>query len=317
VDNKAFIREFYEVCKRVCPSYGLKAIPAIVSQACLESNYGASKLSSKYHNYWGMKCGSSYKGKSVNMTTQEEYEAGTKTTIKSNFRSYNSIEDGVKGYCEFITGMKRYKNLIGVTDDNKYIELIKADGWATDSKYVTTIKNILPTVYETINAETPAPAPAPAPAPTPAPTPAPSAEPTPAKEDIKKAQDGLNKMVDAKLAVDGVIGALTRKATAKALQYALNRDYSAKLIVDGAIGDLTRGAYDNKFIKKGSKSYLVSWAEIALMLLGYYNSTIELAGSFGAGMDSATIAFQEDNGLKVDGAIGKNTINTIIIKLGL
>jgi peptidoglycan hydrolase-like protein with peptidoglycan-binding domain len=249
------------------------------------------------------------------MTTQEEYEAGTKTTIKSNFRAYNSIEDGVKGYCEVITGMKRYKNLIGVTDDNKYIESIKADGWATDSKYVTTITNILPTVYETINAETPAPAPAPAPAPTPAPTP--SAEPTPAKEDIKKAQDGLNKMVDANLAVDGVIGALTRKATAKALQYALNRDYSDKLIVDGAIGDLTRGAYYNKFIKKGSKSYLVSWAEIALMLLGYYNSTIELAGSFGAGMDSATRAFQEDNGLKVDGAIGKNTINTIIIKLGL
>jgi peptidoglycan hydrolase-like protein with peptidoglycan-binding domain len=313
VDKKAFIREFYEVCKRVCPSYGLKAIPAIVAQACNESRYGDSKLASKYHNYWGMKCGSSYKGKSVNMTTQEEYKAGTKTTIKDNFRAYDSIEDGVKGYCEFITRMKRYKNLIGLADDNQYIESIKADGWATDSKYVTTIKNILPTVYETINAETPAPAPAPAPTP----APVPRAEPTPAKEDIKKAQDGLNKMVDAKLAVDGVIGALTRKATAKALQYALNRDYSAKLIVDGAIGDLTRCAYDNKFIKKGSKSYLVSWAEIALMLLGYYNSTIELAGSFGAGMDIATRAFQEDNGLKVDGAIGKNTINTIIIKLGL
>lgn len=307
MDKKEFIKEFYEVCERVCPSYGLQAIPAIVAQACNECRYGESTLASKYHNYWGMKCGSSYKGKSVNMTTQEEYEAGTKTTIKSNFRAYDSVEDGVKGYCEFITGMKRYKNLIGVTDDNQYIELIKADGWATDSKYVTTIKNILPTVYEVVNAETPAPAP----------TPAPSAEPTPAKEDIKKAQDGLNKMVDAKLVVDGVIGALTRKATAKALQYALNRDYSAKLIIDGAIGDLTIGAYDNKFIKKGSKSYLVSWAEIALMLLGYYNSTIELAGSFGAGMDRATRAFQEDNGLKVDGAIGKNTINTIISKLGL
>lgn len=140
------------------------------------------------------------------------------------------------------------------------------------------------------------------------------------KEYIKKAQDGLNKFVGeykVNLALDGSIGALTRKATAKALQYALNRDYGAKLDVDGDIGDITKGAIKGHAVKKGARAFLVTWLEIALMLLGYYTSTIEIAGNFGAGVDKAVRNFQKDNGLVVDGSAGEKTINEIIIKLGL
>ena len=69
------------------------------------------------------------------MKTQEEYTPGTLTTISDNFRVYDSMEDGIRGYFEFIQ-LSRYQNLRGITDPEKYLETIRADGYATSSSYV-------------------------------------------------------------------------------------------------------------------------------------------------------------------------------------
>ena len=45
------------------------------------------------------------------------------------------MEDGIKGYFEFIQ-LPRYSNLKGITDPKTYLEIIKADGYATSSTYV-------------------------------------------------------------------------------------------------------------------------------------------------------------------------------------
>ncbi len=42
---------------------------------------------------------------------------------------------GIKGYFEFIQ-LPRYRNLKGITDPEKYLETIRADGYATSSSYV-------------------------------------------------------------------------------------------------------------------------------------------------------------------------------------
>ena len=140
---------------------------------------------------------------------------------------------------------------------------------------------------------------------------------SPTKDYIKKAQKALNMLFGTILDVDGSIGPKTRKATAKALQYGLNRDYGTNLVVDGSIGPKTKEAFSNKSVNKGKRGFLVSWLEIALMLLGYYTSTIEFSGSFGPALDNSVRSFQKDNGLEVDGWAGPKTISTIISKLGL
>ena len=84
-----------------------------------------------------MKCGSSWKGKSVNLATKEEYTPGTLTSIKANFRAYDSMDEGVNGYFVFISS-KRYSNLKEATTPKEYLEMIKADGYATSSAYVNT-----------------------------------------------------------------------------------------------------------------------------------------------------------------------------------
>lgn len=138
-----FMRQFYAEAAKICPIYGLKAVEAITAQAMSESGWGKSTLSKKYFNFFGMKCGLNWKGKSVNLATKEEYKKGSLTTIRDNFRVYSNLQEGIRGYCEFIISFSRYKNLIGIADNALYIRTIKADGWATDSAYVKTLTNIL------------------------------------------------------------------------------------------------------------------------------------------------------------------------------
>lgn len=133
--NQEFIEQIAAYVKKYAASYGILVHSPVIAQAILESGWGKSKLAATYHNYFGLKCGSKWTGKSVNLTTQEEYEPGTLTTIKDNFRVYDSMEEGVKGYFEFIQS-DRYQNLKGITDPKTYLEMIRADGYATSSAYV-------------------------------------------------------------------------------------------------------------------------------------------------------------------------------------
>lgn len=122
---------------------GYKVFSTAIAQAVIESNYGQSKLSAGYNNFFGLKCGSKWKGKSVNMKTKEEYSVGTLTTIKDNFRAYDTVEEGVKGYYDFIS-TKRYANLKDALTPLQYAQFLKADGYATSSSYVNTL-------YSTVN----------------------------------------------------------------------------------------------------------------------------------------------------------------------
>ena len=140
--NSEFVEQIAKYVKKYAYVYGIEVHSPIIAQAILESGWGKSTLASKYHNYFGLKCGSRWKGKSVNMLTKEEYKVGTMTSIRDNFRVYDSMEDGVKGYFEFIN-TSRYSNLKGVKSPEEYALRIKFDGYATSSKYVDNIMRVI------------------------------------------------------------------------------------------------------------------------------------------------------------------------------
>lgn len=139
--QQEFIDRIYKVLKEKAPAYGIKAYPAIIAQAILESGWGESKLAKKYNNYFGMKCGSSWKGRAVNLNTFEEV-SGQNVNVSALFRVYNSFEEGILGYLDFIN-TKRYANLKGVKNSYEYLTLIKQDGYATSSAYVKRLTNII------------------------------------------------------------------------------------------------------------------------------------------------------------------------------
>ena len=142
MDKETFIQKVAEKVSKYAPLYGISVHSPIIAQAIIESGWGKSGLASKYHNYFGLKCGSSWKGKSVNMTTKEEYKVGTMTNIRDNFRVFDDFDDGIRGYFEFIN-TRRYANLKGVKNPEEYVRRLKADGYATSSKYVDNIMRVI------------------------------------------------------------------------------------------------------------------------------------------------------------------------------
>lgn len=142
MNKTEWLEKIAPIIRKVAFEYGYKYPSAIIGQAILESGWGQSSLASKYNNYFGLKCGSSWKGKSVNLSTKEEYTAGTLTNITANFRVYDNMEDGVRGYFEFIQ-YTRYQNLKNATSSLNYLELIKQDGYATSSNYVNNVYNVV------------------------------------------------------------------------------------------------------------------------------------------------------------------------------
>lgn len=140
--QKQFINEIGYIIQEEAKARGYKVCSPIIAQACLESNYGVSLLSARWHNYFGLKCGAAWKGASVNLSTKEEYTQGQLTTIRDNFRAYSSMEEGVKGYFDFVS-TKRYSNLKNATTPKAYLEYIKADGYATASSYVNSNLNVI------------------------------------------------------------------------------------------------------------------------------------------------------------------------------
>ena len=135
---KEFIKHIAPIICAEADKRGYRIRSTVIAQAIVEGAAGTSSLASRWHNHFGMKCGSSWKGKSVNLATKEEYTPGQLTNIKANFRAYDSDEEGIAGYYDFIS-TKRYANLKNAANYIQYAEYLKQDEWATSSTYINTL----------------------------------------------------------------------------------------------------------------------------------------------------------------------------------
>ena len=109
----------------------------IIAQAAIESNWGRSSLSAKYNNYFGIKAGKSWKGRTVNMKTGEVFD-GKKVTITSNFRVYDSLADSIRDRNRLLR-TTRYKPVESATTPEAQAAAIKACGYCTATNYVSSI----------------------------------------------------------------------------------------------------------------------------------------------------------------------------------
>lgn len=226
-----FIGQIATLIQAEAKRRGYKVASPIIAQACLESAFGTSSLGYKFHNYFGMKTGAKWTGKSVNMKTKEEYSVGTLTTIRDNFRVYDSMADGVKGYFDFITAA-RYANLKDARTPREYLERIKADGYATSSSYVNNNMKVV-TDYGLTKYDGKAPA-APQMSENPYPQPTKLLRKGSKGNDVKYVQFALNERGYG-LTIDGIFGAKTEAAV---------RDFQTKkkISVDGIVGPQTIAA---------------------------------------------------------------------------
>lgn len=126
-----------------------------IAQAILESGWGQTELALNANNLFGMKTNlsgntweSAWDGKKYTKKTNEEYKEGEITVITADFRAYDSVDASIKDHSDYLrqamNGNKlRYEGLCGETDYKVAIQTIKDGGYATDSKYVNKIINII------------------------------------------------------------------------------------------------------------------------------------------------------------------------------
>ncbi len=78
--NQEFIEQVAKYVQKYAAQYGIK----VHSPTCWQflNLDGAIQTCCQISQLFGLKCGTKWTGKSVNMTTQEEYSVGTLITIK-------------------------------------------------------------------------------------------------------------------------------------------------------------------------------------------------------------------------------------------
>lgn len=140
----------------------------------------------------------------------------------------------------------------------------------------------------------------------------PEPQPTTGNAKIRKGQSYANKFANAGISITGKRDAATKKAGIKVLQTALNKDYGAGLDVDGIWGTNTSNALGKHYVKSGETQYMVTAAEILLLLRAYDPNGVEIPGTFGSGLLSAVKAFQKAQGLTVSGTCDRNTFLKLI-----
>lgn len=116
----------------------------VIAQAILESAWGSSQLTTQAHNYFGMKAGADWKGKTVIMPTQE-VENGQWITVNATWKAFDNAEDCFAEYAKFIANSPNFKDALAYPDDpTKYVQaLLNRDNgqsaYATDPDYAAKI----------------------------------------------------------------------------------------------------------------------------------------------------------------------------------
>ena len=145
--RQEFINKIAPLIVKYASQYNILCPSAVIAQAVLESDGGNSELALNAHNYFGLKyranrcpsaCGIYYKDGS------EQNKDGSYTTSTMQWMKFSSMENGVRGYFDFIN-ISNYANLKGVKDPKKYLENIKADGYATSLNYVDNVYRVIQT----------------------------------------------------------------------------------------------------------------------------------------------------------------------------
>lgn len=143
-----FVQALYPAAEKIGKEIGVNPL-AIISQAALETGWGKHMITSKdaqgdekaSHNFFGIKADSRWSGDKVTVTTHE-YRQGLRVNEQANFRSYDSIEDGLRDYGEFLQA-DRYKNALSAGQNvSDYAHELQSAGYATDPAYGQKITRI-------------------------------------------------------------------------------------------------------------------------------------------------------------------------------
>lgn len=112
-------------------------VPASVTiaQAALESSWGQSVLSTKAHNYFGIKALNGPGPAGVINLNTGEYLNGQSVVINDGFKAYHSMEESFADHGRYLRDNPRYAKCFETKDPKEFARRLEAAGYATDPAY--------------------------------------------------------------------------------------------------------------------------------------------------------------------------------------
>jgi flagellar protein FlgJ len=127
-------------------------IPArfILAQAALESGWGRQEIRGPVgqpsHNLFGIKAGSSWTGRTVDVVTTE-YEDGVAKKVVEKFRAYNNYSEAFRDWARLIAGNPRYAQVVeagrGGGNATGFAHGLARAGYATDPDYGAKLARVI------------------------------------------------------------------------------------------------------------------------------------------------------------------------------
>ena len=152
--NREFIQKVADLAQADWKENSVILPSVTIAQAILESGWGKSGLTVKGNALFGIKAGTSWKGKRLSLKTWEVYD-GKRVDITDAFRVYDSWEESVADHSDFLRSLSRYKAIVGNTDAEEVCRLLQKAGYATAPNYAETLIKLIRqhdlTQYDRIN----------------------------------------------------------------------------------------------------------------------------------------------------------------------
>ncbi|MDC0929637.1 glucosaminidase domain-containing protein [Planktomarina temperata] len=138
VGKDAFIAAYTPVAKEVAEDLGV-SYKIVLAQAALESGWGKSV---KGNGLMGVKSHGEEGG--VDVVTHEVVN-GKRVKITDSFRQYDTPEDSIRGYADFLRANSRYRYFLraGAGNEDAQLSALQSSGYASDPMYSQKLKNIM------------------------------------------------------------------------------------------------------------------------------------------------------------------------------
>jgi flagellar protein FlgJ len=135
-----FAQSLWPEAQQAARQIGVSPV-SLVAQAALETDWGRSlprtSAGATSNNLFGIKAGGGWNGASVQSNTQE-YDSGTATAVKAQFRSYATPSQCFQDYVSLLQSNPRYAGALGTgANTQAFAAALQRGGYATDPAYAT------------------------------------------------------------------------------------------------------------------------------------------------------------------------------------
>ena len=127
----------------------------VIAQAALETGWGKKIIQTQQgqssNNLFNIKADSRWQGDKTSKETLE-FEQGNMVKKKEPFRVYESLNESINDYIQFLSNGERYQSALKQAGNvEQFLQGLQSAGYATDPNYATKIMGTLKKVTQLIN----------------------------------------------------------------------------------------------------------------------------------------------------------------------